>query len=178
MRMMSRGRAGADQRAARIAALGTQIDDPIGGADHVEVVLDDEQRVAGLDQPPECAQQFRDVVEVQAGGRLVEQEQRARGVGAAPVRRGAASTPCARVLGQVSGELEPLRLAAGERRHRLAQTQVIEAHFGERRKAQADLGVAGEERQRLGDGQIEHVGDAHAARPSARRACTSSTSAR
>ena len=45
--------------------------------DHVEIVLDDEQRMAGVDQPAERAQQLGDVVEVQAGRRLVEQKQRA-----------------------------------------------------------------------------------------------------
>ena len=41
------GRARRHQRAAGLAAFGAEIDDPVGGADHVEVVLDDEQRVAG-----------------------------------------------------------------------------------------------------------------------------------
>jgi hypothetical protein len=35
-------------------------------------VLDDEQRVAGLEQLAERREQLRDVVEVQAGRRLVE----------------------------------------------------------------------------------------------------------
>ena len=104
-------RAGRDQPAAGLAALGPEVDDPVGGADDVEVVLDDDQRVARVEQPPERAEQLRDVVEVQARGRLVEQEQRAR---------------CRR-LGQVTGELEALRLAARQRGHRLAEAQVVEA---------------------------------------------------
>ena len=50
------GRARADHAPARVAALGTQIDDPIRGAHDVEVVLDHEQRVSRLDQPAERAQ--------------------------------------------------------------------------------------------------------------------------
>ena len=51
--------------------------DPVGRANHVQVVLDDDQRVAGIEQLAQRAHQLGDVVEVQAGGRLVEQEQRA-----------------------------------------------------------------------------------------------------
>ena len=45
--------------------------------DHIQIVLDDQQRMAGLDQAPEGAQQLRDIVEMQSGGRFIEQEQRA-----------------------------------------------------------------------------------------------------
>ena len=66
------GRAGADQRSAGVTALRPQIDDPVGRADHVQIVLDDEQRMAGVDQSAECAQELCDIVEVQPRGRLVE----------------------------------------------------------------------------------------------------------
>ena len=73
--MMSAGVPVADDLAARVAAFRAEVDDPVGGADHVEVVLDHDQRMAGVDQPAEGLQQLRDVVEVQAGGGFVEQEQ-------------------------------------------------------------------------------------------------------
>ena len=89
-------RAGGDQLAAGVAAFGAEVDQPVGGADHVEVVLDDDERVARFEQLAERAHQLGDVVEVQAGGRLVEHEQRAllrqrAGAlprGSAPLRRG------------------------------------------------------------------------------------------
>ena len=65
-------RADRDDLAAGLAAFGPEIDDVVGGLDDVEVVLDDEQRVPGLEQLPERRQQLGDVVEVQAGRRLVE----------------------------------------------------------------------------------------------------------
>ena len=71
------GRAGRDDAAAVFAAFRPEIDDPVGGLDHVEVVLDDEQAVARLEQLPERRQQLRDVVEVQAGRRLVEDVEQA-----------------------------------------------------------------------------------------------------
>ena len=67
--------AGADHRTAGLPAFGTQINNPVRGADHVQVVFYHHQRVPGGDQPAEGAQQLGDVLEVQARGRLVEQEQ-------------------------------------------------------------------------------------------------------
>jgi hypothetical protein len=71
-----RHRAGADQLPAGLAALRAEVDDPVAGADDVEVVLDHHQRVAGGDEAAEGFQQLGDVIEVQAGRRLVEEEQR------------------------------------------------------------------------------------------------------
>ncbi len=55
MRRDLRRRARAHQLAARLAALGPEVDDPVGGADDVEVVLDHDQRMAGGDQLAEGA---------------------------------------------------------------------------------------------------------------------------
>ena len=49
------GRALGDELAAVLAGLGTEVEDPVGGFDDVEVVLDDEQRVAGIDEAAENA---------------------------------------------------------------------------------------------------------------------------
>ena len=94
-----------------LAAFGAEVDDPVGRLDHVEIVLDDDHRVAEIDQPAEHVQQLADVVEVQAGGRLVEDVERVAGVDAA----------------QFGGQLDPLGLAAGERGRRLAERQVAQA---------------------------------------------------
>ena len=71
------GSAGRDDGAAALAAIGSEVDHPVGGLDHVEIVLDDHQAAAVLDQALEGREQLRDVVEVEAGGGLVEDEQRA-----------------------------------------------------------------------------------------------------
>ena len=62
---------GNDLAAAR-AALGTEVDDPVGGLDHVEIVLDHDDRVAVVAQSMEHRQQHFDVVEMQARRGLVE----------------------------------------------------------------------------------------------------------
>src|SRR6185295_11018310 len=96
-----------------------------------QVVLDHQQRVPRVEQLPEGAQQFRDVVEVQTRRRFIEKEQ-LRGLAGAGLR-------------QITGELQALRFAARERRHRLAEAQVIEADVLERAQLRHQVGIAAEE---------------------------------
>ena len=137
------GRALGDDPAAAVAALRPEVDDPVGGLDDVEVVLDDDDRVAAVDEAVEDLEQLLDVGEVQAGGRLVEDVQR----------------PPRRPSRQLGRELDPLRLAAGEGRRRLAEVDVAEADVEQGLELGADLGDRREELERLGDGHLEHVRD-------------------
>src|SRR6478672_1200357 len=68
-----------DDPAAAIATLGAEVDDPVGGLDDVEVVLDDDDRIAPVDQPMEDLEELLDVGEVEPGRRLVEDVQRPAG---------------------------------------------------------------------------------------------------
>ena len=141
------GRADRDEVAAFLAPFGPEIDDPVGGLDDVEVVLDDEQAVAGLQQLLERRQQLRDVVEVQAGGRLVEDvEDAVAGLGR-----------------EVRGDLDALRFAARQRRRGLAEAQVAEADLVEHLQPAQDLRRGAEERQRLAHGHVEDLVDVAAA---------------
>ncbi len=96
-----------DDLAAAGAPFGPQVDDPVGRFDHVQIVLDHQHRVAGVDEVVQHLQQHLDVGEVQAGRRLVEQVERLAGA----------------LLHQLAGQLDPLGLAAGERRRRLAELE-------------------------------------------------------
>src|SRR5262249_5626890 len=93
------------------------------------------------------AQELLDVVEMEAGRRLVENEQRA---GFARARH-------------VRGELQALRFAAGKRRQRLPQADVVEAHGPQRAQPVLDIGRVFEELDRLRDRQVQHVVDRAAA---------------
>src|SRR5262249_7600238 len=62
---------------AAVAGLGAQVHDTIRGLDHVEIVLDHDHGVAVLAQSMEHFEEHVDVVEVQARGRLVQDEERA-----------------------------------------------------------------------------------------------------
>ena len=98
--------------AAVVAGAGAEVDDPVGVRHDRLVVLDDDHRLAGVDEPVEQAEQLLDVGEVEAAGRLVEDVDVA-------------------LLGHVGGQLEPLPLAAGQRRERLAEAEVAEPDVGE-----------------------------------------------
>src|SRR5687767_3448663 len=100
-----------DDPAAVVAGAGAEVDDPVGVRHDRLVVLDDDDRLAGVHEPVEQAEQLLDVGEVQAGGRLVEDIDAA-------------------LLGHASGQLEPLPLAAGQRSERLAEAEVVEADVG------------------------------------------------
>src|SRR6185437_11099042 len=100
-------------------ALGAKVDQPVGRGDDVEIVLDNQQRMARVEHAPERAQQLGDVVEMQARRRLVEQEERAR--------RGARAARTLVRFREVASELQALRLAAGKRRHGLTELQVVQA---------------------------------------------------
>src|SRR3989344_1558544 len=103
----SLGRAPRHDEAARVAAFRAQVDEPVAGANHVQVVLDDDERVPRIDELAQRAHQLGNVVKVQASGGLVKQEQRAF-AGDGLARFGCA----ARGLGQEACKLEALRLAA------------------------------------------------------------------
>ena len=113
------------------------------------MVLDGDDGVAGVDEPLEHAEQPRGVRGVEAGGRLVEQVQRAAG----------------RATAEFLRELDALRLAAGQHRRRLAQLQVAEPDIGHALPPHRRRGHATEERERFLDGHVEHLRDVVTAVP-------------
>src|SRR5918912_1222373 len=129
--------------AAPDATLGPKIDDPIRALDHVQVVLDHDHRIAAVDQAVKHLQQACRVREVQAGGRLVQDIQRAA--------RGAPAQLC--------GQLDALCLTAGQRGGRLSQVDVAQAYVMKRLQPVGDCGHVLEEGQRLFDRHLQHFGD-------------------
>lgn len=97
-----RRRPGGNDATTGLAAPGPEVNDVVGVGDHVEVMLDDDHRGAVVDESLEDAQQHLDVEGVESHSRLVEHED---GV--------------ALVTAQFRGELQPLGLAAGQRRRGL-----------------------------------------------------------
>src|ERR1700733_6100292 len=74
------GRALRHDAASTFTAFRTEIDDPIGLFDHVEVVLDDQHGVAEGNQTLEHIQEFADIVKVQTGRWFVENVKSAAGL--------------------------------------------------------------------------------------------------
>ena len=61
-----------DDLAAVVAGTGAEVDDPVRVRHDRLVVLDDDDRLAGVDEPVEQGKELADVGQVQAGGRLVD----------------------------------------------------------------------------------------------------------
>src|SRR5207245_1755584 len=137
------GRALRDDAPAAVAALGPEVDDPVGGLDDVEVVLDDDHRVARIAQPLQHTEQHLDVVEVQAGGRLIQYVERAAGVALAELER----------------ELHALRFAAGERGGGLPEAYVAETDIDQRLEPARKGGNGGEKLGSLCGRHLQHFVD-------------------
>ena len=105
--------------AAVVARARTQVDHPVGPANDIQVVLDDDHRPSVVDQSVQQADEVVDILHVEAGGRLVEDID-------------------LRVAGHLDRQLQPLPLAAGERVELLAEGEVPQAHIGEALEHDAD----------------------------------------
>ena len=106
-------------------------------------MLDDEHRVALVDESLQDEEELADVLEVQTGRRLVEHVDRAA-VGA---------------LLQLRGELDTLRLTTGERGRGLSQPDVAQADRVEGLHVARDGRHRGEEVLGLLDRHVEDLGD-------------------
>src|ERR1700683_1750011 len=73
------GRTLRDDAAAFFAAFRTKVNDPIGLFDDVQIMFDDQHRVAERDQAVEHVEKFFDVVKMQPGGGLIEDVKRTAG---------------------------------------------------------------------------------------------------
>ena len=100
-----------DDATAVFAAFGAEVEDPVGIADDVEVVLDDDDGVAEIGETVKDFEELADVVEVKAGGGLVEQVESAAGL----------------ALGEFAGQLHALGLTAGESCCALAEVHIAQA---------------------------------------------------
>ena len=146
--------AGEDEFASLVAGVRTEVENPVGGFNDLEVVFDDDEAVAGIDEALENLEENFYVFEMEAGGRFVENEE--SGFGAFLLGG---------KFGQVADEFEPLAFAAAQGVDRLTAAQVTKADFGEEFEgAQGFLGGARigkffEEGNRFFDRGVEHVGD-------------------
>ena len=108
--------------AAGAAGARAHVDDAIGREHDLRVVLDDEQRVAGVAQLREHVDDAAEVARVQADARLVEHEQRV------DERRA-----------ERRRQIDALHLAAGQRARLPIERQIAEADVAEVAQARANL---------------------------------------
>ena len=124
-------------------AFRTEIDQPVGRLDDVEVVFDHDDSIALVDEAVQDQEQFADVFEVQAGGGLVEDVDAA----------------AHRPLLQLGRKFHPLGLSTGQGRRTLSQADVAEADLDEGFQVAADGTDRLEELGRLADRHVQYLGD-------------------
>jgi hypothetical protein len=108
--------------AAQFAGAGAEVEEMIGGAENVGVVLDDDDGVAQIAQLFQDVNEAGSVAGVEADGRLVEDIKRAD-----------------KLRAERGGELNALRLSAGERGGETVEGEVLQADGVEKTEARADL---------------------------------------
>ena len=111
---------------APLASARSELEDPVGGLDHVRVVLDDEERVLPCLQAAQHPDEPLRVARVETHGRLVQD-----------VKRVAQASP------ERVRQLDPLRLAAGERLGGAVEREVIEPGLAQILEAPLELGQDG-----------------------------------
>jgi hypothetical protein len=61
--------------ATLVAGVGAEFNNPVGALDDVQMVLDDNHGVSGVDQPVQDLDEHPDVIEMEPGGGFVEKVQ-------------------------------------------------------------------------------------------------------
>ena len=97
-----------DELSPTPSSIGANLDDVVRTPQHVEVVLDDDDRISSIHQAAQDAEQDADVLEVQACGGLIEYVDRAPRI----------------ALGELRGELDALALPTREGRGGLSQLDI------------------------------------------------------
>ncbi len=110
-------------------------------------MLDEDDRVAGVDEPVELPQQQCDVRGVQPRRRLVEQVERVTAAGSL----------------EFGGQFDALRLTTAELRRGLPQPQIPQSHLAQRLQTAGGGRYRGQEVGGGVDGQLQHVRDVLAA---------------
>src|SRR5712691_1097921 len=122
-------------------AFRTEVYDPVGGLNDVEVVLDDQNRCPAVNQLAERGEELLNVVEVKTGCGFVEDIQD--------------TLVCLR--GEMRGKLQALRLAAGKCRRGLPQAQVAQTHLFENSQLRSDLWNSRKKCQSLANRELQHL---------------------
>ena len=146
------GRALGDEAAAAVAPLGTEINDPIGLGNQVQVMFDDDDGMTSVHQALQHFDQPLHVRHVQADGRFLKNEK----VSAwAAIEEVWFFEPGE----QVRNELDALSFAAAKRRAGLAQLQVTQTGIAKRLQRALDFWQTAKELERFFHGHFEHLRD-------------------
>ncbi len=146
MRDKRLGRTGGHQPPAAATAVGSDIDNPVGVRNHVEVVLDYNDAVPFAEQASQGGKQACDILRVKAGSRFIEEKEH----GTVTFRRGG--------LGQVRGKFQALCFATGEGWYGLTKGKILEPDIDKRLQTVSHRRIISKQPHGIGDGHGKHVG--------------------
>lgn len=132
-----------DDEATGVAGFGAHIENPVRGLDHIEIVFDDDDRIADIDQAVEDLEKFGDIFEVESSGGFIEEVEGFAGGGSC----------------QFSGKFDALGLASAEGGCGLAEGDVFETDIAEGFEDMANFGDIEEEFVGLSDLHFEDIVD-------------------
>ena len=138
------GSTGRNNSASSVAALGSEVDYIIGCLYHIEIVLDNNDRVACIGKAAEHRDKIFNVGRVQTGGRLVENIYRSSRA----------------ALGELVRKLDTLCFASRKGGRGLTYLDISETYVVKRAQSAVKLGMTFKEIHTLLDSHIKHVGDA------------------
>ena len=125
-------------------------------------MLDDHHRVAVVDQAVEDFEEFSDVLDVQTDAWLLDEVEVGAGGFLAEVFAHSRVFTAADAPRQLGHQLDPLRLAAADRRAGLAELEVAEAGVAHQGEGAVDLAVGAEEIGGFVDGHLHDFADVFA----------------
>ena len=134
-----------DQLATTITTIWPEVNHPVGGLDHIKVVLDHDDAISAVNESVQHLKEALNIGEVQASGRLIKDVRRATG-------------GATRKFGR---ELDALRLATRERGSWLTKAQIAEAHLAQGLETIADGRDRIKALQCIFNLQIKDVRDRH-----------------
>lgn len=137
------GVSGCDEFTTACATFGSDIDDPVGCFDHIELMFDDDHGIAVVYEAMEDGEQALDIFEVESCGGFVED-----------VKGVACGT-----AGKLFGEFDALGFTARKRGGGLAEFDVIEPDVMKCFKTAAYRGLRVEEIEGFFDAHVEDFGD-------------------
>src|SRR5678815_3252114 len=134
-------------RGHNLATLNTavrpEINNPVGGLNDVQMVLDNNYRVAKVCQSIEDIEQLFHIIEMQTGRRFIKDIQSLAGG----------------TFAELLGKLDTLSLSAGKRGSRLSQPDIPKANVNQRLQPGINLRDRREHGQCFGNSGIQQIGD-------------------
>ena len=146
-----------DDLAASFSALRAKIDEMISLGEHIQMVLDDHDGVAGINEAVQEIDETADVGQVKTNGRLLEEKKMMGRTPGAALGPGLVGGDLGR--GQFGHQFQALGFPSGKSRAGLAKLEVAQTRFREETARGGKAGLSGKELRGLFGGEMKGIVD-------------------